>query len=260
MSKIAIGVGVAVLGVGTAAVYLQRQDNAQLRSEIALLRAEVNASTAAAARRAEQSAAAAGPVQATIAPDRAYTPGEEVTTLREEIAALRNSTQDITRLAKAAQAKAALDAHSAVATDLIPVGALKNAGKATPEAAAETLLWAAAGGDVDLLADSIVFTPTARAKADAWFAGLSANTRQQYGTPEKVIALMVAKDAAGFGGMQVLGQRELAPDAVGLRLRFASSEGKTKDDNFLMHRSADGWRLVLPDAALDRFARQLGGR
>jgi hypothetical protein len=61
--------------------------------------------------------------------------------------------------------------------------------------------------------------------------------------------------------MQVLGQRELGPDDVGVRLRLASSDGKTKDDTLLMHRTVDGWKMLLTDGAVEKFARQLrGGR
>jgi hypothetical protein len=149
--------------------------------------------------------------------------------------------------------------ENSIPTKLVPSIAWKNAGKATPEAATETVLWAALGGDVDTLSNALVFTPTAREKADALFAGLSESARQQYGTAEKVIALMIAKDAATLNGMQVLGQKEVAADNVAVRLRFANTEGKTKDDNFLMRRTSDGWRLVLPDVAVEKFARQLSG-
>jgi len=145
----------------------------------------------------------------------------------------------------------------AVPTNLIPAGALKNAGQATPEASTQTALWAAVSGDVDALAATLMFTPTARAKADEWFAGMTAGAQQQYGSPEKVIALMIAKDAEALSGMQVLGQKEIGPDNVGVRVRIAGTDGKTKDDTLFLHRSADGWKMVLPDATVEKFARQL---
>ncbi|HUR60084.1 MAG TPA: hypothetical protein VM029_20340 [Opitutaceae bacterium] len=177
--------------------------------------------------------------------------------LRDELAALRTSTQEI---AKVAQATAAAQNPTAgIPNNLVPSSAWKNAGKATPEKAVETVLWAAVGGDVDTLAQALTFTPTARAKADAWFASLSENTRRQYGTPEKLVALMVAKDAETLSSMQLLGSKEVSPDNVGVRIRFATETGKTKDDNFLMHRSTDGWRLILPDAAVEKFAQKVSG-
>jgi hypothetical protein len=261
----AVTIGVVMLAAGGAAFYAQHQANRALRGEIAGLREEIRV-TAAGAR-----ANSAGAPRASEAPglasQKAPAPtvgAEELAKLREEIAAFRKSTQALTEFAQLAQAAAALKSlggtETTVETKLTPSEALKNAGRLTPEAATETVLWAAYGGDVDALANSFVFTPTAREKADTWFAGLPANLRQQYGSPEKVIALMIAKDAAGLTGMQVLGQKEIAPDNVGVRVRFASADGKTKDDNLLMRRVADGWRMVVPDNAVEKFARQLAGK
>jgi hypothetical protein len=60
--------------------------------------------------------------------------------------------------------------------------------------------------------------------------------------------------------MQVLGQREMSQDDVGMRVRFGNDNGNTKDDSFLLHRGTDGaWRLMLTDAAIDKFSKQLLG-
>lgn len=251
---------IAVIAVGA----LQFRANSALQRDVALLREEVRSSAAqphaSVAAPATESGVRAMPAQGEVS----GAPSADLTALREEMAALRKSTQSLSQLAAAAQAATALknmsDAASSVATQLIPSSSWKNAGKATPEAATETVLWAALGGDVDTLSNSLVFTPSAREKAEAWFASLPESTRQQYGSAEKVMALMIAKDAASLSGMQVLGAKEITPDNVGVRIRFASSEGKTKDDNFLMQRSNDGWRLVLPDSAVEKFARQVSGK
>lgn len=263
MNTTMVGAGIVLVGAAGLAAHFQHQANRALRHDVAALREEVRGALAQA--RADQVRAerarvekpgADGPVATVVREGETH----DLATLREEIAALRRSTTVLTQLAQAAQAAKSLEKSSeAVPTRLVPVGALKNAGKATPEASTETTLWAAVGGDVDTLAGTLAFTPSARAKADEWFAGLTDATRQKYGSPEKVIALMIAKDAETVTGMQVLGRQEISPDNVGVRLRVAGSDGRTKDDTFLMHRSADGWKLVLPDKAVEKFARQLGG-
>ena len=199
---------IAVIAVGA----LQFRANSALQRDIAVLREDVRSSAA------QRHASVAAPVAASGAramPAESQVSGaqsSDLTTLREEIAALRKSTQALTQLAAAAQAATALknmsEAASSVATNLIPSSAWKNAGKATPEAATETVLWAALGGDVDTLSNSVVFTPTAREKAEAWFGSLPESTRQQYGSAEKVMALIIAKDAASLSGMQVLGSKK----------------------------------------------------
>ena len=261
MSKIAVGIGAALVVASGAALYVQHCDNAQLREEIAALRNEVRGS---AARIAETTPGQSSAAQET--PGAGRTPGnsEELTTLRNEIAALRQSTQEITKFTQMAQAAAAAkslqNADNSFAVELRSTATLKNVGKATPEASTETVLWAAAGGEVDVLANSVVFTPSAKAKADAWFAGLSDATRQQYGSAENVMALMIAKDAATLSGMQVIGQKGLTDDDVGVRLRFANTDGKTKESTFVFHRANDGWRLLLPDEVVEKFSRQLAGK
>ena len=265
MSKMALAMGVALLAAVGTAFYAQNKANSALRREIAGLREDVRVAVTAA--QANSAGAPRAQESVAFAPPTAAVPNsgaDEIAKLREEIAAFRKSTQVLTEFAQMAQAAAALKSlggtETTVATKLTASEALRNAGRLTPEAATETVLWAAYGGDVDALSNSFVFTPTAREKAAAWFAALPADTRQQYGSPEKVIALMIAKDAAGLTGMQVLGQKEIAPDNVGVRVRFASADGKTKDDNLLMRRVDDGWRMVVPDNAVEKFARQLAGK
>lgn len=256
----AVAVSVLALTAVGAAVWVQHQDSAALRKEIARLRADVQlvmprSGSTTATPLADGARESTFPTAA-----NSFEPSE-LRKLREEIATLRASTQALTQFAQAAQAATALKGLSGtettIATKLTPAEDLKNAGKSTPEAATETLLWAAFGGDIDTLSSGLVFTPTAREKANAWFAGLPEKTRTQYGTPEKVMALMIAKDAAGLSGMQVLGQKEIAPDNVGVRVRFGTTDGNTKDDNLLLRRVDDGWRMVLPDAAFEKIARKL---
>jgi hypothetical protein len=231
----------------------QAQTNEQLRGEIVTLRDDVQRlhQQRAAAPAAVVTAEASGALNSD---DRA-----ELSRLREELVSLRGRTQEISKVVQAAQAAGAARVADSVPVNLIPSSAWKNAGAATPNAAVETVLWAATGGDVDTVAAGLSMTPSARAKADAMFAGLSEATRQQYGTPEKLIALMIAKDADKVTGMQILGQREVGPDDVGMRIRFGNEQGQTKEDSLLLHRTNDGWKLQLNDGAVDKFAQKIGG-
>lgn len=264
MNMFAVGaVGVAA-ALAAGAVWVQHQDAAGLRQEVSLLRGEMRQMAGDLQAVRAGAGARGGESVAVIAVENAA-PGSgaasELSRLREEMSAMRKSTQEITQFIQAASAMKNLAAGDAlVPTKLIPADALKDQGRLSPEAGIQTALWAAVGGDVETLAKSVVLTPTAQQKAEAWFAGLSEATRQQYGTPERVIALMIARDAAGLSGVQVIGQKEIAPDNVGVRLRFGSVDGKTKDDSVLMRKVSDGWRMVIPDNAVEKFARQLAGK
>jgi len=43
---------------------------------------------------------------------------------------------------------------------------------------------------------------------------------------------MLAKDASSLTGMQILGQRDVSPDVVGVRVRVANDEGKDQGNQF----------------------------
>lgn len=261
MNKLGFGLGLVALVGGGAAVYLLHLDSRELRNEVALLRTELqNGGRFNETRR--------NPAP-TLSPDVIASTGSlgagagELADLRKELAALRASTQEIAKfaqLAQAAQAVKQLDKSSeSVASKIVPVGQLANKGRNTPEAATETALWAATGGDVETLAGSMTFNAEGRARADQWFASLSPEVRQQYGSAEKVIALLIARDAANLTGMQVIGQKELTANDTAVRIRFAS-EGNTKDDNLVMHRTNDGWRMLLNDKAVESMAKKLAAR
>lgn len=256
MGKLMVGLGIVAAVAGGAAVAIQQRSIAELRGEIVSLRAEMTRTA-----QSQSSSASAGKLRQGVVlteenPAERGTDSTELAKLRDEVNGLKKTSQEFGRVIQAAQAKAA---EAAIPTKLVPVAEWKNGGRDSAGAAIETVLWAATGGDVEVLSQGIAFTPTARAKADAWFAQLSDATKAQYSSPERLISLMIAKEAAAVSGMQILGQKEVTPDDVGMRVRIGAEDGKTKDDTFFLHRSAGGWQLLLPDQAVEKFAKQLAG-
>lgn len=242
----------AVLVAGLAAMWMRQERlSDELRAEIAGLRDEL--------RTARERPVATGErvVTQPRAPMAETTSAVQLEKMSEEVATLRKA---VLKLSDAARATPAANPTASIPNNITPVSAWKNAGRATPTTALETALWAASGGDVDTVASFVTFTDTARAKADAWFASLSENTRRQYGGPEKLLALAIAKDAEPVTGMQILGQRDLNADEVGIRIRFAYNEGETKENSLMMRRAPEGWRLVVSDALVEKTAQKLTGR
>jgi hypothetical protein len=261
MNKLVLGVFGVVAVLGTGMIFLQQQSIAELRGEIAGLRtdlqqrakaqADLNATEAS---RPQGQAASSTPAEVGAADEQRA----ELAKLREEMAALRKSTQDVARQAQAATQAAR--GESPVPLKLVPAAELKNAGRTTASAAVETVLAAAFGGDVETLANSILLDQSAQAKADELFARLPDATRAQYGSPDKLIALMLAKDAAALTGMQVLGQRDINPDVVGVRVRLATDEGKTKEQGLGFRKTPDGLKLIITEDVVKKYAGQLGGK
>jgi uncharacterized protein YoxC len=250
---------VVVVAFGIAGFLVQQRNTEALDNDVKELRASlerVNHELQVVKDQSQKLAAA----QVVVAPDGASaktSQASEFAELREQVAALKKQTAGITQVIKEAQARAG---DAAVATKLVPVNEWKNAGRATPGSTAETVLWAAAGGDVATIANAITLTDSARQKAEAIFARLSEQTRAEYGNVDNLAALMIAKDAATVTGMQVLGQRELSNDQVVVRMRFGNEEGKTKDQALPLQRSADGWKVIITDDPIDKWARQLSGK
>lgn len=258
MNKFLLGLVSFGLVLGAGAFFLQRESNQELRAEIATLRAEVQQlAKQREAARLEESQVANHVAVVTPESGAAAEQRAELAKLREELTALRKSTQETARVAQAAQQAAR--GESPVPLKLTSAAELKNVGRATASAAVETVLAAAYGGDVETLASSIVLEPSAQTKAEALFARLPEASRAQYGSPDKLVALMLAKDAAALTGMQVLGQRDINSEVIGVRVRLATDDGKTKEQGLGFRKTSDGLRMIIPDDVVDKYAKQLAG-
>lgn len=141
----------------------------------------------------------------------------------------------------------------------IPAAEWKNAGQNTPASSFETVMWAAAGGDVDALSQMLALNGGAKAKADALFASLSPAARANYVSAERLVAFLTAREVP-LGTMAVWGQTPQADDEVSLRARIESANGDARFPAFLLRRYAEGWKLVVPESAIDKYAVQLRER
>ena len=81
-------------------------------------------------------------------------------------------------------------AASSSGTEMKPAAAWRNVGIATPTAAYETQMWAKAHGDLDVLAMTYAMGELTKLRVDAFFAGMSASARAQFGTSEKLSAYL----------------------------------------------------------------------
>lgn len=203
----------------------------------------------------------------------------ELAGLREEQRRLQAQQPSAAQLA---ELQATLDARSRLERELeqrtversqglhygewMPHKAWQNRGAATPRAAVESALWAAAGGDVQALAALIELDPIARERAAALHEAMPAETRRQYATPDALLASLtlpkipcteaqlvwshVADDRASIGVM-LQPEPPVAPPAAG------TSPSLRRLVTLSLHRTEQGWRLVLPAKAVDRLATAL---
>jgi len=233
-------IGSVLLGVMLLAFLYQQRLNEQLLREVYDLRGLLGQPVAA------RSPGAAGPVGGAPATDSAA--ATEVKRLREEVNELRARTAALAHpLGK--------DPVGSPPLNLRPASAWRPAGKGTPSAAAESLFWAADGGDVETLSKSILLDADARAKAEEILARLPPESRAAYDSPEKLIALLLARDI-DVKALQILGENQAGDDAL-VNLRMQKDDGKTKEEGYQFKRTSDGWRLVIPAKAVDKFGKKL---
>ena len=141
-----------------------------------------------------------------------------------------------------------------------PIAALlwKNAGQATPEAVFETALWAGAGGNVESLAGLLFFDADSQARAKTIFAKLPATMQQELATPERLIALLVARDVP-LGSAEILTQITPVDPAADTKLhvKLTDPEGKSKEAYLSLQRQDGAWHFVVPPKAVERYATLL---
>ena len=208
--------------------------------------------------------------------------GQEIAQLRRENTLLKNETQ-VLRSARAPTSAAVKDNNSAVAhvgsessaqsrarvTDSAPTHAApllpgmiaasewRNMGRATPEAAFQTELWAEDRQQIDVAATAIAFEPAAREKLEALLAGLPKEAQLEYGTPEKLAALLMTGggDPTAFAGMRVLESISHGVDETTLRTQWQYADGQVRENAWQFRREPDGWKRVLSAAFVDKLVR-----
>lgn len=208
----------------------------------------------------------------------------ELTALREDRAALEKLQQELQELQKASAPASTQPDRQPTQPVLptVPAAEWKSVGRATPAATIETLLWARAHGNVDVIAAGLVFeSERARARAESLLDSLPPEWGAHLGSPERLIALLAARDGGydSLSSMQIVAERPVDaefldgyktqhPDVtnvsfVSVNLHRESEAGTQRPTasrqrrSLMMQRSFDGWKLVVPAAIVDSYAEKL---
>ena len=244
---------IALVAVAAAVLGWQRQTAKDLRSEIARQRAQgkERARLSAEHQRLVAAQTTAEELERLLA-DRTA-----VAQLRKEIEAMQRRVEAVARAAPVRSAAVAEPAQAApsIKEASIAFHLWRNAGQATSDAAFETALWAAAGGEIEALADVLALDSDARGAAVAMFARLPDAMRKELATPERLIALLTAKDVP-LGSAQIVGQFPTPVDTK-VAAQLIDAEGKWKPALFSMRVDGEKWRLVVPVTVVERYAAWL---
>ena len=151
---------------------------------------------------------------------------------------------------------------------ILPADANKNdqpwsdAGRASPDDTMHSAIWAALNGDTDALATMIAFEPESLAVAEDLFASLPEPTRAQYGSAEKLIAMMMSgRMPLNLGVANLVEQTNETPAIANVKFQLKdSSSGLARDVTFRFQRAGAGWRLLVPKAVVAEFQQSLQSR
>lgn len=184
--------------------------------------------------------------------DRVLAERATVGRLREELSALRHRAA---ATAAAREERPTQPVRPGLVGNALAYSLWRNAGRASPEASLETALWAAANGDIDTLTGLLVFDAEARNEATTLFTQIPANLRQEFVSPERLVAVLAAKDVP-LGSAALLNQFP-SPTETKLSVQLLDADGMHRMALLSVRRDDSGWRFVVPANAVKRYATWL---
>lgn len=174
---------------------------------------------------------------------------------REELAALEAKAA---RSSAGASATPSIDANRDPTKAMTRLEFLSEAGRATPEAAFQTLIWAAMKGRDPEMAACLALDPAARAKAESLLGTLPAEARASYGTPEQLVGLVLAQGVLDSTALQFVRRPVDDGDHVTLAVLIRAN-GRESETKIPMVSSSEGWRMNISEKQIDVIRSRLAG-
>ncbi|MEN9601609.1 MAG: hypothetical protein RIS56_1215 [Verrucomicrobiota bacterium] len=147
-----------------------------------------------------------------------------------------------------------------------------NAGKKTAGAALETVFWSASVSDMETLVSVIEFDPSVRKRAEQIMAALPAALSDQYGTPEQLFSGSLVKHIGAVAAVQVDSvagtpgtAKSVLPPYCTVSIMVQAAPTVAGESplipliEFELRYHPDGWRMVVPFAAIEEYSRLVSG-
>lgn len=135
---------------------------------------------------------------------------------------------------------------------------LRSAGHATPADAFQTVVWAALHGEEALLLGSFSMSDSARAKLTTLLAGMDAEARKKFTTPESIPALLLSGEVLKKILRLHIVRVDLAgEDAAQVHTKVTTRVGRIASQAFPMRRANGKWTLALDDNMIDSMIESL---
>ena len=234
-----------------AAWSFQRRVAADLRNEIAQLSATKRNEQRLRAERAR--------LDATAELEKMRLERKEISHLREEIDRLRQRADDRARAAASGSTVATkAERGPSISEEFVPFKLWEKKGQSTPDDALQTSLWAAAGGDLKTLANTLALGDAVRQKAHALLSRLPPEASSQFKTAEEFVALLMTPDVP-LSSARIWDPKANVPEGIAARAAvFSDEKGRQRPVTITLYRVPNGeWRLLVPEAAVDKYAAML---
>jgi RNA polymerase sigma factor (sigma-70 family) len=170
----------------------------------------------------------------------------ELLRLRGQVAVLRGFKEDLAKLQAAKPPPPALPSLGASA--FIPAEKLADAGLATPEAAAQTLIWAAVNQNKDRL-KQVVDVEKFNEAMHEMRRKLDPSFKPGESHEDNFSLDSFSSEGQSLQGFQILSQKFNSPDEAELEIAGSGGDGSTNTDRLSFHRIGEEWKVDLLAAA-----------
>lgn len=175
--------------------------------------------------------------------------------LRREIAALRDELRDV----EVASAPSPLQSGS---LDRAPRdnNPWPNPTRTDALTTFQAVQWAIHAADLDTLEHALAFDGPAREVAQQFFDALDADSREEFGSPERLVAAAIAAKSRLRHRSAEVAATVAAPDGtVAARVRLSGGNAPVREITLQFLPASDGWRLQVPARVVTSFRDLLIG-
>lgn len=260
-AKIMVGVTGIVVVAATALVMRQQQTTEALRTEIATLRADSGGVVALKAENQRLVEARKTELaSAQIEHDELVKLREAREAFRKQLAQRREAAGGGAGATGAGGGGAVGGGDNSTPPGMVSVDVMQNVGNSTPTATAETLVWAMQHGDVKRAAEMLTLGAAEKEKLAAFIQTMPEKMREDYGTPEQLIAFMLSGSPKPMGSVQLLGKDQISPNEEVQHVQVQFQDGDFRRDDVHFLRDGSGWKQLVSPTTVDRVIAYFKGK
>lgn len=235
---------IVMVAVAVAAILRQRRLNDQFRRELAFIQRVAVERT----RLRDENTRLAGIIERQNREEGAREIAADLERARQNLRALERREEQVVRTKAAGDIAANRDPEKG----MVRLEHFRNMGRATPAAAVQTAIWAAASADFEEVGKTMMLSEAGRVKAQTLLDQQPTETRARFSSPEKLVGVLFAHDFTDEDGFQLVDTTANGAEKAVVRLRrLKHGVVQGGEREIPLRRSPNGWQMVVPDRAID---------